>query len=156
MSITSPFFPHVDHMLREYYQIAGRAEGLRRFIESLEYEPSLLEKYNICDREVTDLNVQLHHMDNYKNALNSRIYRAISINPDNLEYPQQHTEGTRIIGRFNPTSHPGVQAIKTAAIDLIDTIQSYSGRNPGERVRNAKEHIEIGTMLGVKSIFHED
>ena len=147
---------HVERMLREYVLLTGKLEALTKFLDELAGNTDMKERLGICDEEMADLEVQHHHMSQYKNTLNSRIFRAISINPDELDYPHMCTRGSQIIGKFNPTENPGVQEIKSTAIDLIDAIETYVGAESNGRKQLAFEHIEIGAMFGVKAIFQKD
>lgn len=61
------------------------------------------------------------------------------------------SKGVEIIGTFNNESKSEVDAIKAKAAELVDLIHEH-GKND-RHVEMAIEHIEIGTMLGVKSLF---
>lgn len=68
------------------------------------------------------------------------------------------SKGQKIIGTFNPSGNPEVDAIKEKAAELIDLIHSSSpatilyGFPAKDRAVNK---IEEGTMLAVKSIMHK-
>lgn len=63
----------------------------------------------------------------------------------------QLSKGEQIIGKFNPSGSPEVEAIKTSAIELINKIEKL-GKDP-RRKAIAFTEIETGVMFAVKSLF---
>ena len=64
---------------------------------------------------------------------------------------QREMTGVDYIGEFNPDGREDVEAIKKAAITLIDEIMNRT--RLGRRRAIAITHIEEAAMMAVKSIF---
>lgn len=61
------------------------------------------------------------------------------------------SKGEQIIGTFNPSGNKDVETIKLSAIELINNIEKL-GLDP-RRKAAAITQIELGVMMGVKSLF---
>lgn len=62
------------------------------------------------------------------------------------------TRGELIIGTFNASSEEAVNNIKQKAIELVDLIEEQ-GKCP-RRKAIAITQIELGVMMGIKSLFN--
>jgi len=61
------------------------------------------------------------------------------------------TKGEQIIGTFNSENRNDVDLIKEKAIELVNLIEE-KGKDP-RRKAAAITQIELGVMMGVKSLF---
>lgn len=61
------------------------------------------------------------------------------------------SKGEQIIDTFNPSGNKDVETIKLSAIELINNIEKL-GLDP-RRKAAAITQIELGVMMGVKSLF---
>lgn len=64
--------PHVQRMVNEYRELHEKCEKLAAFIVD---KGPIYEK--LADEDKTLLDLQLQHMENYKNILTIRIERAL-------------------------------------------------------------------------------
>lgn len=63
------------------------------------------------------------------------------------------SKGRQIIGRSPADYNTEAKAIRDKAIELIDLIEEH-GKNPRCKTLSI-DHIEMGAMLAVKSVFEE-
>lgn len=80
-------------------------------------------------------------MSEYKNRKNQAAQKVSEL-----------SKGEQIIGTFNPSSEQDVDLIKQKAIELVNLIEE-KGKDP-RRKAAAITQIELGVMMGVKSLFH--
>jgi hypothetical protein len=67
------------------------------------------------------------------------------------------TKGQQIVGGFNPTGNPDVDAIKVKAAELIDLIDQATPASVlyGTRAQDrAIDMVEEAAMLAVKAVMH--
>lgn len=76
--------------------------------------------------------------DNRKNSISSMIV--------------DQSKGEQIIGTFNSENRNDVDLIKEKAIELVNLIED-KGKDP-RRKAAAITQIELGVMMGVKSLFN--
>ena len=69
-----------------------------------------------------------------------------------IEDKPNMSKGEQIIGTFNPSSEQDVDLIKQKAIELVNLIEE-KGKDQ-RRKAAAITQIELGVMMGVKSLFH--
>ena len=69
-----------------------------------------------------------------------------------IEDKQNMSKGEQIIGTFNSENRTDVDLIKEKAIELVNLIEE-KGKDQ-RRKAAAITQIELGVMMGVKSLFH--
>lgn len=97
-------------------------------------------------------------INEHPTLINSKLQEFINIVEDivyenmvSLEESSVTSYGHYIIGEYNPNELEEVRAIKEKAIEFINLINGLGLDQ--RRVDLAIDHIEIGTMLAVKSLF---
>ena len=63
------------------------------------------------------------------------------------------SKGESIIGTFNSTGDPKVEALKKKAAELVDLIEEIDGCPRRKAI--AITNIETGLMFAVKAMFHK-